>query len=225
MAYAWLGVSVMRAGAIIFVAVLAFAAATAASGRQRMAGSAALAPIIVTRDGSLPRRCNGPRGVALLIARFADAFTRGDQRRLRRFFDYYFQGYSVNEETDGGWKGAAFAHKAPLLRYFRQRHTHAETLSPLIIESTPYGAMLPNAVSISFWLNRSADDLAAKGITQPLAYGKGLVDCRRKTIVIFRVGMPQKAPVPAPYWPYLSDCPLPAGWDPSQGIVACVTRD
>jgi hypothetical protein len=156
--------------------------------------------------------------------RFTEAFDLGNRRRLARFFDYYFQRYWVNEETNDGWRGVTLPRKASLLRYFARRDARAEKLSPLIVAVSTFGPGLPQAVSISFWLTRTAPDLAAKGIKQPLTYGKGIIDCRRKTIVLFGLATPQSAPVPAPYWPCINDCPMPAGWDPTEGVIACVNQ-
>jgi len=196
---------------------LAAAASSTVAGRTNRAGDTR---IIVTRTGPLPRTCAGPRGVAQLVVRFAQAFNRGDRRRLSRFFDYYLQTYSVSAETTAGWTAVRFSRKQPLLRYFRRRHAHAETLSPAVVSASRFGPGLPTAASIGFWFTRRADDLAA---TQPLAYGKGIVDCRRKTIVIFNMAMPKDPPAPPPYWPTLVvGCPKPPDWDPSQGVIACV---
>lgn len=196
------------------------AAASASSPPQNREGSSP--PIIVTRTGPLPRSCSGPGGVALEVLRFTEAFDLGNRRRLARFFDYYFQRYWVNEETNDGWRGVTFSRKASLLRYFGRRHAHGEMLSPLIVAAGKSGPGLPQAVSISFWLTRTAADLPAKGIKQPLTYGKGIIDCRRKTIVLFGFATPQSPPLPPPYWPYINDCPMPTDWDPTKGVIACV---
>jgi hypothetical protein len=130
----------------------------------------------------------------------------------------------VNEETNRGRRAVIFSRKVSLLRYFAHRRALGETLSTLIVAASTFGPGLPQAVSISFWLRRTAADLAAKGINQPLTYGKGIIDCRRKTIIRFGFATPQTAPVPPPYWPYLQDCPMPAGWDPTKGVIACVNQ-
>jgi hypothetical protein len=206
-----------------FLCAIVLAAAASARARKTAVRASTVPPILVTRVGPLPRRCSGPRGVALVVARFTQAFNAGDRRRLKRFFDYYFQSYWASEQTNRAWTGVAFSDKATLLRYFARRHAHREKLAPLMIAATTFGPGLPQAASISFWLTRTADDFAKKGINQPLAYGKGIVDCRSKTLVRFGFGLPKKAPVPPPYWPYLEGCPVPAGWDPSQGVIACVS--
>src|ERR1041385_2751979 len=109
----------MRIGAICVCAMCCCAAVWVRPAGQGALGRAAADPrILVTRTGPLPRACSGPRGVALLVARFTQAFDLGQQRRLNRFFDYYFQRYWVNEETDSGWRSAAFTRKPALLRYF-----------------------------------------------------------------------------------------------------------
>jgi hypothetical protein len=156
--------------------------------------------------------------------RFAQAFDAGSARQLSRFFDYYFQSYWANEETTRGWTGVTFSRKARLLRHFARRHAQHEKLSFVVVAATPYGRQAPHWADITVWLTRTAEDLLGKGIDQPLAYGKGIIDCRRKTLVRFGFGMPRDAPVPPPYWPYLKDCPTPAGWDPSKGVIACVVK-
>jgi hypothetical protein len=211
-----------RVGAIILCATFFAAAASASSLHPNREGSSP--PIIVTRTGSLPRSCSGPGGVALGVLRFTEAFDLGKRRRLARFFDYYFQRYWVSEQTNRGWRGVTFSRKASLLRYIASRHARGEKLSPLIVAVNTFGPGLPQAVSISFWLTRTAPDLAAKGIKQPLTYGKGIIDCRRKTLIRFGFATPQSAPVPPPYWPYIHDCPMPADWDPTKGVIACVNQ-
>jgi hypothetical protein len=210
-------------GAIILSATFIAGGASAIT-VQANAQRAAQPPVIVTRTGSLPRSCSGPQGVAVAVVRFTEAFDQGTRSRLARFFDYYFQRYWVNEQTNRGWRAVTFSHKASLLRYFARRHAHGEKLSPLLVAATTFGPGLPQAVGVSFWLTRTAADLTAKGVKQPLTYGKGILDCRRKTLIRFGFATPRTAPVPPPYWPYLADCPIPAGWDPTMGVIACVNQ-
>src|SRR5438132_2188843 len=124
-----------RTGAVILGASLFAAAGSAQTLRPNMQGDG-LPPIIVTQTGSLPQSCSGPRGVALAVLRFTRAFDLGNRRGLKRFFDYYFQRYWVNQQTNRGWSGVTFTQKVPLLRYFARRHAHREKLSPLIIASS-----------------------------------------------------------------------------------------
>jgi hypothetical protein len=180
-------------------------------------------PIIVTRDSSpLPASCAGPRGVAALVLRFTDAFDRGDTRTLGRLFGRDFQSYWVGQEGRKGWGAVTFSQRRALFRYFARRHRARERLRPLIVASYVEDPQYPGAAGISFWLERTANDLARAGIHHPLAHGKGIVDCRRKSVVRFGFGMPRDPPVPAPYWPYLIEaCPIPQGWSPADGVVAC----
>jgi hypothetical protein len=212
-----------RVGTIVLCGIF-FAAAASASSLHPNRERGASPPIVVTRTGSLPQSCSGPGGVALGVLRFTEAFDVGNRRRLARFFNYYFQRYWVNEQTNRGWRAVTFSRKVSLLRYFARRHARGESLSPLVVAVTTFGPGLPQAVSVSFWLTRTAADLAAKGIKQPLTYGKGIIDCRRKTIIRLGFATPQTPPVPPPYWPYLEDCPIPGGWDPTKGVIACVTQ-
>lgn len=86
---------------LIALGAVALVGATTASGLDRT-GRTAEVPIIVTRGGSLPRTCAGPRGVALVVVRCTQAFNRGDSRRLNRIFDDYLQRYWVSEESSDG---------------------------------------------------------------------------------------------------------------------------
>src|SRR6266498_5729225 len=180
--------------------------------------------IIVTRHKeTVPAACRGPRGVARLLIQFDDAFNRGDTRRLARFFGSDFDGYVVTDaDPQAGGRFSQFRKVKPLLRYFARRHAHGERRQLVMVEVGKQDPLfLPHEAAIAFWLMREAGDLDEFGINHPVAGGKGTLNCRTKHLTRIAIGMATEPPVPAPYWPYLNECPRPRDWNPTEAVVAC----
>ena len=94
--------------------------------------------------------------------------TRGDGRRDRRV-RATFAGGCVNAEPGLRTSDAA-KNRATLLRYFAERHRHAERL---VLQRFTYKGYSRGNANFTFELVRGADDLARKA----LYGGKGAITC------------------------------------------------
>ncbi len=141
--------------------------------------SSSLKGVTVTGDPKLPAGCNSPQETAVLIAKFLDAFNRGDKRELGRSFGADLMWYSVTEPKTN-FVGYS---QGDLLRYFEGRHAHHERLQLVSIDVR--GPSWHGGVDIVYTLTRKADDLGLQG--QSLS-GKGAVNCKDRTIFVWSMG-------------------------------------
>lgn len=101
--------------------------------------------VIITKDNpSLPGGCR-PREVAGLITNFFDAFDRGDQGKLSRFFVQKGPTPGLYNAGPVPRKGFGTYHRDALLKYFVKRHEHREHLR-----------LLEVAVGKSWWPDGAA---------------------------------------------------------------------
>jgi len=179
------------------------------------------APVIVTRDDpSLPAGCR-PRQTAGLIMNFFEAFNRGDQERLSRFFVPYYPIpglYGVSE--DRGSRGFGTQSRDELLRYFAERHKQGERLQLLKVDVGK--GWESGTANITFVITRKAGDLKP-GLGGPdrVAMGKGGIDCKKQRIVVWQMGMEMPEYDKRIISPYYGSCKEPPGWKPGEAVIAC----
>lgn len=124
----------------------------------------------------LPSGCGDPERFVRLILDFLDAFNRGDQQRLNRFFVAdRFEWYAVTEKSGGGFMADE---TAELPAYFRERHDRHERLAlqRLAINKS----WNPDRVAFDYVLTREADDFRRRTVA-----GKGEVYCPARTIFVW----------------------------------------
>ncbi len=143
--------------------------------------------------------------VTRLVERFLDAFNRGDQDQLARFFGPRFEWYSVSDRgresgdrhflaynPNGGLRLGAFpeglevtvGHQDLLLPYFAERHAHGERLELRKLGSSYEAGR--NIAHITYTLTRTAEDLELRlGKPERETLGKGAVDCTDQTIMVW----------------------------------------
>jgi len=174
-----------------------------------------LSKVFVTRDDpTAPPGCR-PRQVAGLLQTFLDAFNRGDEARLRRFF----------HRDESGWKfqwyrlgdvGFYPADAEELFAYFERRHEHHERLR---LVKAGMGTRQPGHVGGFLILERSADDLGRGSEEPQLIHGKADLDCETQTINLWSMTgkkVDGEVDVRAP-WP----CPIPPDWKPAEAAIVC----
>lgn len=217
---------------------LAVTASAAAAGLSAAVASTA-EEVVVTREAQgLASGCS-PREVAALVNRFFDAFNRGDAAALEEIWTTedspgrpiepagrQFRWYSV---TEGGsvvrapWRHRSVYDRPELLPYFAERHRQNERMQ--LVALSVRKSREPWAAGITFSVRRDADDLPARlGGRRRIAGGKGGIDCERRQIYLWSMGMDMAAagqdyPGSGPRLP----CPRPPGWSPGRPIVACST--
>jgi hypothetical protein len=188
-----------------------------------------LVRVVVTRDAQrLPAGC-GPRQAAGLMTHFLDAYNKGDQEQLRRFFPARAEVqawlYSMNrgrsEAGDSESEVVADNRKA-LLRYFAERHERHDRMRLLSVVVGPSHASSggrPRA-DITYSLGRRADDLE-RGLegAERSVIGKGVIDCRRQKILLLSMGTLLAKPEDASTSAFR--CPEPAGRNQGDDIAAC----
>lgn len=178
-------------------------------------------PVIVTRDDpSLPAGCR-PRQTAGLIMNFFEAFNRGDQERLSRFFvaKAPIPGlYGVSE--DRGSRGFDTQSRDELLRYFAERHKQGERLQLLKVDVGK--GWESGTANITFVITRKAGDLKP-GLGSPdrVAKGKGGIDCGKQRIVVWQMAMEMPEYDKRAVSPYYGSCKEPPGWKPGEAVIAC----
>lgn len=155
--------------------------------------------VVATPGTPVPAGCR-PDAVSRVVDGFIDAFNRGDQAQLGRFFGPRFLFYAVNDrDAQGG--NRSFVAYAPsqrgsivpddrvtavpqtdLLAYFADRHLHHERLA-LQTFGGSYAATT-TVINFGMRLVRTADDLPA-GLGGPghLAGSKGGMDCTDGTFI------------------------------------------
>jgi hypothetical protein len=166
----------------------------------------------VTRDSDrLPPGCS-PGEVADALLRFFDAFNRGDQPQLARFFEPTFEWYSVTGGADGQADHFTTGSRDALLAYFAKRHERRERLR---LRALVVGGSWGSA-GVTYTLTRDADDLAPwLGGPERAAAGKGELRCPGRQIFVWSMGMddtPRQVRVP---------CPAPPAGTPPEAVVAC----
>jgi hypothetical protein len=153
-------------------------------------------------SGPLPQGCR-PKEVVRLLTDFLDAFNRGDQQALARFFpaetsqrgphgtlssgeeEGKFKWYSVGGAPGSFNSGFQANNRDELLAYFAERHAHHERMQLLQVD---YGAKLwwengTRGIDMTYDIRRHADDIPTH-----IAGGKGAVDCREQTIYVWSMG-------------------------------------
>lgn len=180
--------------------------------------------LLVTRDDpGLPSGCR-PWQVAGLITTFFDAFNRGDQAQLARFWmlpkasDAQGQRwYSVTEDDpkQGGSHFVAY-NQSDLLAYFAKRIAQHERLQLVMVD---VGQSRGGDVGISYVLIRQADDLKpGLGGPERFAVGKGEINCKKQMLFIWSMAQNSGTSEEiVPFWP----CPKPPDWSPGTSAIAC----
>jgi hypothetical protein len=108
-----------------------------------------------------------------------DAFNRGDNGEMGRYFGTDLVWYSVTEPN-----GNFVAYNQDdLLKYFEGRHARHERLQLVSIDV--HGPSWHGGVDIVYRLTGQADDLGQQG--QSLS-GKGAVNCNHRTIFVWSMG-------------------------------------
>lgn len=207
-------------------------AVSAAVAQEATPSPAAHPPIVVTRDRAEPAAC-GPREAATLVARFFDAFNRGDLDHAMTFFgpDFKWFGVGADDEWDGVSDffaydpASGFASAGPdaatgsaaetLPPYFGERHGHGEhwRLVDLAVNPEP-GEEIS---SLFFHVERRADDLPPGADGRRHRYvGKGQVDCAKGTIILWSMN-----PARPGSGDDLPACPDPPAGTSPDAIVAC----
>jgi|SRR5579884_708007 len=150
-------------------------------------------------SGPLPAGCSLPAVTATMLA-FVDAFNRGDQAALARFFpakartglplgnptpdavtgEYPFEWYSVAGPPGGFNPGFAAHDRAELLAYFAARHAQHERIRLLRLEVSDTRA---GDAGMLFDVERSADDIPTY-----VAGAKGEMNCPARTIYVVGMG-------------------------------------
>lgn len=175
--------------------------------------------IIVTRDDIGLRPGCRPGDIANLIARFFDAFNRGDEAELARFFNSNLNWYSVSEGlvSEGGTHFVTYTPET-LLGYFAERHKHGEHLRLLIVRAN--ASVISDRVDIVYGLMRQADDLLSGPGEHDYA-GKGSTNCKEQKIFVWSMGAPiEKDPQPVTPPPN-GLCPAPPSGSSPYAIIAC----
>lgn len=180
--------------------------------------------VLVTRDDpQLPSGCR-PWQVAGLITSFFDAFNRGDQDQLARFWmlpkasDAQGQTwYSVTEDDpkQGGRHFVAY-NQSDLLAYFAKRIAQRERLQLVMVD---VGQGRGGDVGVSYVLVRQADDLKpGLGGPERFAEGKGEINCKKQMLFVWSMAQNSGTPEEiVPFWP----CPKPPDWSPGTSAIAC----
>ena len=184
--------------------------------------------VVVTReDFTAPSRCR-PSEVAERIVAFFDAFNRGDQEALARFFGADFRWYAVadgagagflayNPEAEARLMSAGKDAKAgtaqeTVLPYLAERHAHGEQLRLLSVSVSATPQEHEPAVWIHYNVSRRADDLKpGRGGAEQVAHGKGLVKCQTQTIAVWNMTPGEMAPV----------CPAPPSGSAPTAVIVC----
>jgi hypothetical protein len=145
-----------------------------------------------------PPGCS-PAQVTRLLTGFVEAFNRGDQEQVARFFPAkdnpslgdvaptYLRWYSVTDVgLDGEMRHFVTSSRARLFAYFQERQRQHERLQLRELVVSP-GNM--GDVAIGYALARQADDLPP-GLGGPewLARGKGGINCQDQTIFLWSMG-------------------------------------
>jgi hypothetical protein len=124
-----------------------------------------------------------PAQTRALIARFVNAFNRGDARTLNQVWDSkeWFKWYSVGTEPGKRVNAEAYR-RDTLLAYFATRHRVHEHLALRSVQVNAYSLGYRN---FQYRLTRSADDLPGS----PAAYeGKGASSCVTGRIDVWSMG-------------------------------------
>jgi hypothetical protein len=215
---------------------LVISACAVAAGAS-VASTPAATDALVTRDSrSLPAGCS-PREVAGLLNGFFDAFNRGDMQALDEIWTSEdspgrpvgstgreFLWYAVTEGGSirrGPWRHRSIYDRPELLGYFAERHGQNERMELVAVRATR--ATEPWRVGVSFVVRRTADDLpSGLGGRQRIAGGKGVVDCERRRLQMWAMGMSTAEPdQDYPPGGARVPCPRPGGWSPANPVVAC----
>jgi len=163
--------------ALLSVAILGvFGSAPASSSLSQLS---ALKGVTVTGDPELPAGCNSPHDTAMLISNFLDAFNRGDNRQLGRFFGSDLMWYSVTELE----RNFVAYSPSDLLKYFEERHAYHEPLQLASIDVR--GPSWHGGIDLAYRLTRQGDDLGTRG---SFLRGKGAVNCQDRTIFVWSMG-------------------------------------
>lgn len=137
-----------------------------------------------------------PAEIEAFLARFLDAFNRGDLAALQTFFpteaagkgnfDFAgkkFQWFSVTDQQPIGSKRHFVAYDLPTLwAYFGDRFARRERLALVYLGVTGQQAPLAD---LTLTFQRTADDVPAD---LGLARGKGVMNCRDRTFIVLSWG-------------------------------------
>jgi len=154
-----------------------------------------------------------PAEVEAFLARFLDAFNRGDSAALHAFFpaaaagqaggDYSgekFVWYSMTDEHPDFSKRHFVTFDLPTLwAYFAERHAHQERLRLARVQVSRQDATVAN-LEVDFY--RTADDVPPDAGRPPgQATGKAVINCRDRTILVMSLGMGGGRGTPTPSKP------------------------
>jgi len=146
-----------------------------------------------------PAGCT-PAEVEAFLARFLDAFNRGDQAALHTFFPATATGRSIPDFTgekfvwysmtdnrlDGSKRHFVTFDLPTLWTYFEERHGQHEAMRLASVRVSKQDIFVAN---MELYLYRSADDLPpSAGVPPGQATGKGVMNCRDQTLLVFSLG-------------------------------------
>jgi hypothetical protein len=165
-----------------------------------------LPPVVVTRDtqGAPPPQGCSPAEVGEVIARFVDAYNRGDAADVAdtlanvgtlRFSISVSPALLTTTSSEVG-------------NFVQRRHAQHERISAMIIDvDGPDGPGVPYTHGVQFTFDRAADDLPRLSMS-----GKGSFNCAARVIQVWNAGPPNQLQAAL--------CPAaPTGVDPLAVIV------
>lgn len=176
-------------------------------------GGGTATPVSATPTGGPYAAGCAPPEVEAFLARFLAAFNTGDLATLRAFFpataagrgsaDYSgekFVWYSMTDTDLGGGKRHFVAYELPALwAYLAERHAQHETLGLASLRVSQQDSVIAN---LTLYFHRTADDLRPDAGTPPgQATGKGVLNCRDRTLLLLSLGQgrdPAASATPAP---------------------------
>lgn len=213
--------------------------------------STVASPAVITPRGTAgppPAACD-PEEVAQIVLDFLAAFNEGDQARLSGFFPQQgsdeagvardpanpnqFQWYTVTEAIASATAtphtvGRHFEvrNRADLLAYFARRHAQHERMQLRILGVGQLAGSGPDVVNVIYVLRREADDLPlGLGGADHIADGKAAVNCRRRQITVWSMGMNFIASGgEQAYLARVRPCPVPPAGTVTPPVVVCVRR-
>ncbi|WP_273844893.1 MULTISPECIES: hypothetical protein [Rubrobacter] len=157
------------------------------------------------------------------MTHFLEAYNKGDQDRLSRFFVAKWEQTPWLYAMSRGRKvEVGVDNRKDLLRYFAHRHEQHDRMLLLSIQVIPNSGISGGQPrgGIAYSLARRADDLEQGSVgTERLVEGKGAIDCRRQKFTLLTL---TTLPVKPKYTRASTlQCPKPDGRNQDNAIVAC----
>ena len=190
--------------------------------QETQVGYEPIGKVLVTRkDDSLPDGCR-PRQVAGLVTKFFDAFNKGEQSKLSRFFvsEGPTPGLYISSPVPGS--GFSTYDRNELLKYFPKRHKHRERLR--LLEVNVGKSWRHDGAAVVSNITRKADDIKpGLGGPKNVAIVKGEINCRLQRFVIWNMTMAEIRFLNSQGMP-ASICPEPSGRRQGSVAIACARK-